>query len=128
MSSQGNWNDAAHIRSKLVQDLLKSAGGLAPRIEYARLLVNGEYFGLYSIEESQTWQPLPEEDIYTEEGELLRLERRDGRKVVVKPKPQGGGAPNARTSRKDADCFKCGRKGHFARNCRSKKHKNGGPL
>ena len=48
----GNWNDAAHIRSKLTQDLLKSAGGLAPRIEYARLLVNGEYFGLYSIEES----------------------------------------------------------------------------
>jgi hypothetical protein len=52
MSPQGNWNDAAHIRSKLVQDLLKSAGGLAPRIEYARLLVNGEFFGLYSIEES----------------------------------------------------------------------------
>jgi hypothetical protein len=52
MSHQGNWNDQAHIRSKITQDLLKSAGGLAPRIEYARLLINGEYFGLYSIEES----------------------------------------------------------------------------
>lgn len=49
---QGNWNDYMQIRSKLTQDLLKSAGGLAPRIEYARLSVNGEFFGLYSIEES----------------------------------------------------------------------------
>eukprot|EP01052_Picozoa_sp_SAG31_P038582 SAG31_NODE_5183_length_2694_cov_6.997494_1_plen_630_part_10 len=49
---QGNWNDFAQIRSKITQDLLKSVGGLAPRIEYARLSVNGEFFGLYSIEES----------------------------------------------------------------------------
>ena len=40
------------IRSKITQDLLKSAGGLAPRIEYARLSINGEFFGLYSIEEA----------------------------------------------------------------------------
>jgi hypothetical protein len=50
----GNWNDPAHIRSKITQDLVKAAGGLAPRIEYARLSVNGEYFGMYSIEESLT--------------------------------------------------------------------------
>ena len=50
----GNWNDPAHIRSKITQDLVKAAGGLAPRIEYARLSINGNYFGMYSIEESLT--------------------------------------------------------------------------
>jgi spore coat protein CotH len=48
----GNWNDPAHIRSKITQDLVIAAGGLAPRIEYARLSVNGQFFGMYSIEES----------------------------------------------------------------------------
>lgn len=48
----GNWNDNAMIRSKITQDLVKAGGGLAPRIEYARLSVNGQYFGFYSIEES----------------------------------------------------------------------------
>jgi hypothetical protein len=48
----GNWNDVAHIRSKITQDLVKASGGVAPRIEYARLSVNGRFFGLYSIEES----------------------------------------------------------------------------
>ena len=48
----GNWNDPAHIRSKITQDLVIAAGGLAPRIEYARLSVNGRFFGMYSIEES----------------------------------------------------------------------------
>ena len=52
MRAQGNWNDPAHVRSKITQDLLKSAGGLAPRIEYARLSINGDFFGFYSIEES----------------------------------------------------------------------------
>ena len=52
MRVQGNWNDPAHVRSKITQDLLKSAGGLAPRIEYARLSINGDFFGFYSIEES----------------------------------------------------------------------------
>ena len=46
----GNWNDPAHIRSKITQDLVIATGGLAPRIEYARLSVNGRFFGLYSIE------------------------------------------------------------------------------
>ena len=50
----GNWNDPAHIRSKITQDLVKAAGGLAPRIEFARLSINGQYFGMYSIEESLT--------------------------------------------------------------------------
>ena len=45
-------NDPIMVRNKLTQDLLKAVGGLAPRIEYGRLSVNGVFFGLYTIEES----------------------------------------------------------------------------
>ena len=44
-------NDPLLIRNKITQDMSKAAGGLAPRIEYARLSINSEYFGLYTIEE-----------------------------------------------------------------------------
>ena len=44
----------AMVRSKITQDLNIAAGGLAPRIEYARLSINGRFFGLYSIEEALT--------------------------------------------------------------------------
>ena len=48
---RGEWNDPVFIRNKITQDVVKAMGGLAPRLEFARLSVNGEFFGLYSIEE-----------------------------------------------------------------------------
>eukprot|EP01051_Picozoa_sp_SAG22_P019432 SAG22_NODE_3583_length_1632_cov_2.097195_3_plen_243_part_01 len=48
---RGEWNDPVFVRNKITQDLVKAMGGMAPRLEFARLSVNGKFFGLYSIEE-----------------------------------------------------------------------------
>ena len=49
---RNEWGDAkTMLRNKLAQDLYKQLGAPAPRIEYAELSVNGEYFGLYTLEE-----------------------------------------------------------------------------
>ena len=49
---RNEWGDAkTMLRNKLAQDLFKQLGAPAPRIEYAELSVNGEYFGLYTLEE-----------------------------------------------------------------------------
>jgi hypothetical protein len=42
---RGEWNDESMIKNKISNDLIKAAGGLAARVEYARLSVNGDYFG-----------------------------------------------------------------------------------
>ncbi len=39
------------MRNKLTQDLISKTGMPALRVEFARLHVNGDYFGLYSLEE-----------------------------------------------------------------------------
>ena len=49
---RSEWTDSAtRTKNKLTLDMVKAAGGLAARVEYARLLVNGDYFGLYAVEE-----------------------------------------------------------------------------
>ena len=62
LTLRGEWNDPIMVRNKLTMDMIKSAGGVGPRIEYGRLSVNGEYFGLYTLEEhiDQQWAGLDE--------------------------------------------------------------------
>ena len=54
---RGEWNDhplannGIMIRNKLSQDILKHAGAQTPREDFAELSVNGNYFGLYGLEE-----------------------------------------------------------------------------
>ena len=70
------------------------------------------------------------ETIVDENGELLRLERRNGQKVAVKtwtkPPFQRGGKGGGKGSAKE--CHGCGREGHFRRDCIWTKHKDGGPI
>ena len=92
------------------------------------LQTNGPAPMLYNLEQSEEGQGAPENGIFSEDGELLRLERRNGKQVAVRPKPQSGGNSQGRTANKNDECWKCGRRGHFGRDCRSKTHKDGGPL
>jgi hypothetical protein len=52
MVLRNEWNDGVMmIRNKLSQDLYNKAGAQVVRIEFARLTVNGTYFGFYTLEE-----------------------------------------------------------------------------
>ena len=83
---------------------------------------------LYNLE-GQGEEPAPAEaEIVTEDGEVLRLERRNGKPVAVRTRPGSRGSPPSRTPEREAECHACGKKGHFRRNCRSTRHKDGGPI
>ena len=68
-----------------------------------------------------------EEFLESEDGELYRLEIRNGKKVFTKfryepRKGKGGGKGKI-----DRECYRCGRIGHIRADCRAKTHINGGP-
>jgi spore coat protein H len=44
---QASWIDRTFIRSKLTMDLIRALDGLAPRVGYVILEMNGEWLGLY---------------------------------------------------------------------------------
>ena len=75
--------------------------------------------------EEGSQEPLPEileEETFTnEDGDLLRLEKRDGKRVAVKVQ-KGSGKGQGR----EKECFRCGRKGHIRPNCNWSTHKDGG--
>ena len=59
LTLRNEWIDKAMVSNKIVQDALKAIGGLAPRLEFTRLAVNGRYFGFYTVEEVRpTMQPM----------------------------------------------------------------------
>ena len=73
----------------------------------------------------------PEDDIESvtdeESGDVLlyRIETRDGRKVRTRVGVRPAGQkPNG----SKLECYRCGRLGHISRECRSKTHRDGGPL
>lgn len=69
-------------------------------------------------------QSIEEDTITTEDGELLRLEKRHGKRVAVKVSStqQRGARPRGR----ETECFRCGRKGHIRPNCNWSTHVDGG--
>ncbi len=46
---QAAWVDPTFLRNKLTMDLMLALGGLAPRIAFARVLVNGQFHGFYTL-------------------------------------------------------------------------------
>ena len=65
------------------------------------------------------------ETITTEDGELMRLERRDGKKVAVRANQQRRGGPKGQ-GKGNNDCYRCGRPGHRRADCTWSTHIDGG--
>ena len=64
-------------------------------------------------------------EIVLEDGEILKLERRDGRQVAVRTgKREFKSGPRDKNK---LECFRCGRLGHTRPHCTATKHKDGGP-
>ena len=84
------------------------------------LRTNGPAPMLSNIEE----QDGPE-TVTTEDGEILRLERRDGKKVAVRANQRRGAKGDGKGN---TDCYACGRAGHRRADCTWAKHKDGGPI
>jgi hypothetical protein len=70
---QASWIDQTFVRAKLVMDLVRELGGLAPRVGYARLHVNGKYQGLYQVIERVDEHYL-ERNGFARDGNLYKAE------------------------------------------------------
>ena len=68
------------------------------------------------------------EEVYEDEnGELYRLETKDGKKTITKA-PRGAGKGGGKGGKGgDRECYRCGRMGHIRADCRAKSHVKGGP-
>ena len=69
-------------------------------------------------------EELMSETITTEDGDLMRLEKRDGENVLVKAGPPRRNGP--RDKQKSDECYRCGRKGHIRPKCTWSTHVDGG--
>ena len=107
--------DYAHVKAHIVTVINSRTRSLAP-IMMGNLSGEDSYFHAGS-----------DESVESEDGELYRLEIRNGKKVFTKSRHEpskGKGRENGKT---DKECFRCRRIGHIRADCRAKTHVNGGP-
>ena len=67
-----------------------------------------------------------DESMESEDGELYRLEIRNGKKVLTKSRHESCKGKGGGKGKTDRECFRCGRIGHIRADCRAKTHINGG--
>jgi spore coat protein H len=48
---QASWIDPTFVRNKLTFDLIRDSGGMAPRVGFCVLTINGDWWGLYTLVE-----------------------------------------------------------------------------
>ena len=58
-----------------------------------------------------------DESVESEDGELYRLEIRNGKKVFTEPRPDPSKGKGGGKSKTDRECFRCGRIGHIREDC-----------
>ena len=68
-----------------------------------------------------------DESMESEDGELYRLELRNGKKVFTKSRYEPSKGKGGGKGKIDRECYRCGRTGHIRADWRAKTHINGGP-
>ena len=68
-----------------------------------------------------------DESVESEDGELYRLEIRNGKKVFTKSRHEPSKGKGGEKGKTDRECFRCGRLGHTRADCRAKTHINRRP-
>ena len=107
--------DYAHMKAHIVTVMNSRTRGLAPMM-----------MGNLSDEDSNH-HANSDESVESEDGELYRLEIRNGKKVFTKSRFDPSKAKGGGTGNTDRECFRCGRIGHIRADCKAKTHINGGP-
>ena len=78
-------------------------------------------------EEASNRETSSDEIVEGEDGELNRLEVRNGKKVFTMPRHDPIKNDTKGEKKTDKECFRCGRVGHIRADCRAKTHLDGGP-
>ena len=68
-----------------------------------------------------------DESVASEDGELYRLENRNGMQVFTKSRHEPSKGKGGGKGKTDRECFRCGRIGHIRADHRAKTHIGGGP-
>ena len=67
------WIDPTFLRHKLTMDLIRQSGGLSPRVSYAKLSFNNEYYGFFLLVERIDKLYLSRQD-FRKSGNLYKAE------------------------------------------------------
>jgi len=70
---QASWIDPTFVRNKLTFDLIRDSNGMAPRIDFCVLTLNGEWRGLYTLVERVDKLFLDRQDL-DKDGNLYKAE------------------------------------------------------
>ena len=119
-SQQHLFPDYAQIKAHIVTVINSRTRGLAPMM-----------IGNLSDDDSShvASSHASDESVEGEDGELYRLEIRNGKKIFTKStySSSKGHSKGGGKGKTDRECYRCGRFGHIRTDCRAKSHINGGP-
>ena len=119
-SQQHLFPDYAQMKAHIVTVINSRTRGLAPMM-----------MGNLSDDDSShvASSHASDESVEGEDGELYRLEIRNGKKIFTKStySSSKGHTKGGGKGKTDRECYRCGRVGHIRTDCRAKSHINGGP-
>ena len=113
-AQQHLFEEYAQVKARIVTVISSRTRGLAPMM--MRNL----------SDEDSNHHASSDGPVESEDGELYRLEIRNGKKVFTKSRHEPSKGKGGGKGKTDRECFPCGRIGHIRADCRAKTHINGG--
>jgi hypothetical protein len=74
---QASWIDRTFLRNRVVFDAVRAAGGLAPRVDFARVVVRGERLGFFELIERVDKHFLRRQGLAVDDANLYKAETRE---------------------------------------------------